>query len=96
MTWRIPIVFSALALMVSAQASLKFHKLGITKEEFESDKKYCITHAVSHRFELASNDDPPDRAPVLLEGLELTPVEHRRALVCMLEKGYRFVTAVEQ
>jgi hypothetical protein len=92
MKWRIPIVFIAIAFMVSAQVSLKFHKPGISKEEFEFDKKTCITHAVSHRQELGSEGGTTGREPTLLEGIELTSTEHRLALVCMLEKGYRFVT----
>ena len=89
-------VFSVIAIMVSAQAALRFTKPGITEEEFGLDKKSCLTHAINHRPEIASKGETIDRAPVLLEGIELTPAEHRLALICMLEKGYRFVTSVEK
>ena len=91
-----PIIVATIALMVSAQASLKFSKPGVTEEEFEIDKKTCLTHALSHREEPASEGDTTDRAPVHLAGIELTAAEHRLALICMLEKGYRFVTSVKQ
>ena len=96
MKWRIPIAVSVIAILVSAQASLQFRKPGVTEEEFEHDKKSCLTHAISHRQEQPAQGDTTDRAPVLLEGIELTPAEHRLALICMLEKGYRFVTSVEK
>jgi hypothetical protein len=97
MKWRILVLSPVVALMVSGQAALKFAKSGISKDEFESDKRQCITVAVSGRPELtvAATDETTGKPQVLLEGIELTSEEHRVALVCMLEKGYRFVTNVD-